>query len=97
MSTVSLWTPQALSSLDTGEDSDVPTPHNDPDTAVRLYTVAELAKLWAVSREYVYEEIREKRLPAIQLGNRDRNKLRVSATDAAAWIKRHRAASETGT
>jgi hypothetical protein len=66
------------------------------DEAVRLYPVAALAKLWGVSTEYVYEEIRTKRLPAVQLGNGDRDKKRVSATDAAAWIKNRRAASERG-
>lgn len=60
------------------------------DEAVRLYTVKRLAELWGVSGEYIYEEIRKKRLDAVRLGNGDRNKLRVSATDAAAWIKRHR-------
>jgi excisionase family DNA binding protein len=64
------------------------------DEAVRLYTIAALARSWAVSREYIYEEIRAKRLPAVQLGNGDRNKLRVSAVDAAEWIRQHRAASE---
>lgn len=66
----------------------------NPDDVVRLYPVATLARLWSVSVDYIYEEIRCKRLPAVQLGNGDRNKLRVSATDAAAWIKEHRLASE---
>lgn len=64
------------------------------DDSVRLYSVRELAALWSVSREYVYEEIRTKRLPVVHLGNGDRNKMRISAPDAAAWIKVHRFASE---
>lgn len=63
------------------------------DEAVRLYSVADLARLWSVSRDYIYDEITAKRLPAVQLGNGDRNKLRISATDAAAWIAAHRLAS----
>jgi excisionase family DNA binding protein len=67
---------------------------NNPDELLRLYTVAQLARLWGVSAEYVYAEIRAKRLPAVQLGNGDRDKLRVSARDAAAWIAEHRLAGE---
>lgn len=63
------------------------------DEAVRLYSVAKLALLWDVSKDYIYDEINAKRLPAVQLGNGDRNKMRVSATDAAEWIAAHRLAA----
>ena len=59
------------------------------DETVRLYTVAQLAKLWGVGLTYIYDEIREGRLPVVQLGRGDRNKIRVKATDAAAWIGEH--------
>lgn len=63
------------------------------DDAVRLYSVAELAKLWGVGQTYVYDEIRAGRLPIVQLGRGDRNKARVTAADAAKWIASHRSAN----
>lgn len=59
------------------------------DEAVRLYSVAELAKLWGVGETYIYDEIRAKRLPIVQLGRGDRNKARIRATDAKAWVAAH--------
>lgn len=59
------------------------------DDAVRLYTIADLAKLWATSREYVYEEIRTNRLAVVNLANGDRDKLRVRASEAARWVEQH--------
>lgn len=63
------------------------------DEQIRLYPVAHLAALWNVSREYIYEEIRQGRLAVVEMGNGDRAKTRVSSIDAANWIKAHRSAS----
>lgn len=63
---------------------------NVVDESIRLYPVADLARLWSVSREYVYEEIRAGRLPVVEMGNGDRSKARVSSVDAARWIAEHR-------
>lgn len=63
------------------------------DEAVRLYSVTALSELWGVSESYIRDEIRARRLAAVQLGNGDRNKLRVSAADATAWIAKHRRAA----
>lgn len=56
------------------------------DELVRLYSVAQLAELWDVSRQYVYDEIAAGRLAVVQLSNGDRDKSRVSAIEAARWI-----------
>lgn len=58
--------------------------------AVRCYSVEELAELWTCGKTFIYEEIRAGRLPTIQFGRGDRNKLRINASDAAAWVERHR-------
>ena len=60
------------------------------DEQVRLYPVAHLAKLWHVSPEYIYGEIRSGRLPTVEMGNGDRSKIRISSIDAAKWISQHR-------
>lgn len=61
--------------------------------AVRCYTVAELADLWGCGKTFVYDEVAAGRLPTIQFGRGDRNKLRINEADAAAWVDRHRALS----
>lgn len=63
---------------------------NVVDESVRLYPIADLARLWSVSKEYVYAEIRAGRLAAVEMGNGDRSKTRVSSADAARWIAEHR-------
>lgn len=60
------------------------------DDQVRLYPIAVLAKLWQVSPQYIYDEIRRGRLAVVELGNGDRSKARVSSVDAARWIAEHR-------
>jgi excisionase family DNA binding protein len=57
---------------------------------VRCYSVAELAELWGVGQQYVYDEINAGRLATIQFGRGDRNKLRVNEADAVLWVDRHR-------
>lgn len=58
----------------------------DLDQGVRLYSVPQLCELWSVGKDYVYGLIKSGELPTIQLGNGDRNKLRVRATDAQRWL-----------
>lgn len=65
---------------------------NAADEQIRLYPIAQLAALWGVSKEYVYNEIREGRLAVVELGNGDRDKARVSSVDAANWISARRRA-----
>lgn len=60
---------------------------NVGDEELRLYSVPQLAELWGLSESYIYDEIREKRLPVLRLGRGDRNKMRVSAKDAKAWLQ----------
>lgn len=59
--------------------------------AVRCYTVAELAELWACGKTFVYDEIAAGRLATVQFGRGDRNKFRINEADAADWVRRHRA------
>lgn len=63
------------------------------DVAERLYSVSQLAALWGVSKQYVYEEITEGRLSKLNLGNGDRDKIRVAASEVARWVDAHRVAS----
>lgn len=64
---------------------------SDTDTnPARLYTVAELAALWGVGKTYIYDEIKAGRLPTVQLGRGDRNKLRIASRDVVEWIEHHR-------
>jgi excisionase family DNA binding protein len=65
------------------------------DEGVRLYTVAELAVLWKVSKTFVYAEINAQRLPVVRLGRGDRDKTRVRASDALAWIERRQTGADT--
>lgn len=60
---------------------------SDRDSAVRMYSVTQLADLWGIGKTFIYDEIAEGRLPTVQLGNGDRNKLRIRARDAEAWIE----------
>lgn len=54
---------------------------------IRLLSVAQLAALWGVSKEYVYEEIRAGRLTKTELGNGDRDKVRVTEAEATRWVQ----------
>ena len=58
--------------------------------AVRCYSVLELAGLWGCGKTFIYDEINAGRLPTIQFGRGDRNKIRIAESDAAAWLDRHR-------
>lgn len=62
------------------------------ESDVRLYSVKQLAEMWGVSPRFVYREIEGKRLPIVQLSNGDRDKTRVRAADAAAWVEGRRVA-----
>lgn len=63
------------------------------DDALRLYSIAQLADMWNISESYVRQEVQAGRLTPIRMGRGDRNKIRISAEDAANWIKTHRAGS----
>lgn len=59
----------------------------DRDAGVRMYSVTQLAELFGVGKTFIYDEITAGRLPTVHLGNGDRNKLRIRARDAEAWIE----------
>jgi excisionase family DNA binding protein len=53
--------------------------------AIRLYPVAEAAKLLGVSVDYVYDRIKERVIPVVELGH-GRPKQRIRADDLQAFI-----------
>ena len=56
--------------------------------AMRLYTIAEVAHLLSVGRNYVYARIKDGTLPAVNLGaGGGREKLRVRSLDLENFIQ----------
>jgi len=56
----------------------------------RLYSVAEIAKLWSCSRQHVYNLIASGQLASVQATVAKRAWTRVPESDLAAYVARHR-------
>lgn len=72
-----------------------PTTHRNPQdrlrdntrtcSAVRLYPVAQAAEVLSVSKDYVYDRIKEGAIPVVELGT-GRAKQRIRADDLQTFI-----------
>lgn len=58
-----------------------------PLKALPLYTVPDAAEMLGVSLNYLYERIRDRRLPAVELGTEKKSKLRIRADDLQQFIQ----------
>lgn len=65
-----------------------PTPRPRPAGPGRLYTVVEVAELWACSDQLVYDRIASGDLAVVDIG-RGKAKIRVPESEVLAFIAKH--------
>lgn len=61
-----------------------PNPDPDPDQQLALLTVNDVAKLFAVNKDWIYDQAESGALPSIKLGRRQ---LRFRRSDLEAWLE----------
>jgi excisionase family DNA binding protein len=58
-----------------------------PSTALPLFTVGDAAEMLGVSQTYVYDQIRDGGIPAVDLGTAKKSKFRIRADHLQQFIQ----------